>query len=383
MNPDYFQSHTISLILSWIFFVPMVFGAIGGIVYLLFEKIEEGIPRTFLIWMLVCVLVFSPFRYIILQLILYEAYSIQSISAFISGLILTTYIYFIFCPLWAVGMALPGVGVIAIIGFKNTTSKTRLILASVAAPFLFLIGSFLFFNILPYAAYSTHWLKAENVIRATNGPAEYYYKYFARWEVELNRKQYGKELGLNLTSKDLLRAHVAASYLSKEQLAYYISKAYPELVKRLEKVLLEARQESPSSSSNVAKIDDETRHSIEGFFKGYDHFVSASNLLRGLLSSKDPLGDSEKAMSLLNKTKESLLECNPELLNKAYSGWGDIVSNKFIPSINIYLAGTGAKGNKNNLAKADTLIVEVGTWLENNQSELLLSLKKKYGYEIK
>ncbi|MFQ5715064.1 MAG: hypothetical protein ACE5GU_13635 [Candidatus Scalinduaceae bacterium] len=113
------------------------------------------------------------------------------------------------------------------------------------------------------------------------------------------------------------------------------------------------------TSSNVAKIDEETRHSIEEFFNGYEHFVSASNLLRGLLSSKDPLGDSEKAISLLNKTKESFIECDTELLNKAYSGWGDIVSNKFIPSINLYLAETGAKGDKNNLRKADTLIVEV------------------------
>lgn len=125
-------------------------------------------------------------------------------------------------------MGLPALGIIAIIGFKNTASKIRLILASVAAPFLFLVGRFLFFNILPYAAYTTHWLKAENVIRATNGPAEYYNKYLTRWEIELNRKQYGKELGLNLTSKDMLRARVAANYLSKEQLAYYISKAYPE-----------------------------------------------------------------------------------------------------------------------------------------------------------
>ncbi len=71
-------------------------------------------------------------------------------------------------------------------------------------------------------------------------------------------------------------------------------------------------------------------------------------------------------MSLLNKTKKSLIERDTKLLNKAYSGCGDIVSNKFIPSINLYLAGTGSKGDKNNLTKGYTLIVEVGTWLENN-----------------
>lgn len=374
MNTDYFQSHTISLVLSWIFFVPIVFGAIGGIVYLLFGKIEEGIPRTFLIWMLICALVFSPLRYIILQLILYEAHSIQSISAFISGLILTTYIYFIFFPLWAVGMALPGVGVIAIIGFKNTTSKMRLILASVAAPFLFLIGSFLFFNILPYAAYSTHWLPAENVIRATNGPAEYYYRYIARWEVELNRKQAGQELGFSTTSKDLFRAHVAATYLSREQLAYYISKAYPEYSK-----------EQPSSSkvTNAAEIDDEIRHSIEDFFKGYEHFVSANTLLREMLSSQDPVEEYKKAVTLLNKSKENLIKCKPELLDNVYSDWGDVLSNKFIPAIDIYIAGAEPNADRNKLLRGDELLIEFDAWLAKNWSDILLRLNEKYGFEVK
>ena len=371
MSTDYFQSHTVSLTLSWIFFIPIVFGIIGGIVYLLFGKVEESVPRTFLIWIFICGLVFSPLRYIILQLVLYEAHSIQSISALFSGLILTTYIKFIFLPLWGVGMGLPTLGVIAIIGFKNTASRIRFILASVAAPFLFLIGSFLFFNILPYAAYTTHWLKAENVIRATNGPAEYYYKYFARWEVELNRKQYGKELGLNLTSKDMLRAHVASSYLSKEKLAYYISKAYPEYADR------------KRLGNKLAVIDDETRHSIEEFFNGYDHFVSASNLLRRMTSSQDPVEEYKKAVTLLNKCKENLIKCDPELLDNAYSDWGDVLSNKFIPAIDIYIAGAEPNADRNKLQRGDELISEVGTWLESNWGDLLLRLNEKFGYEVK
>ena len=43
------------------------------------------------------------------------------------------------------------------------------------------------------------------------------------------------------------------------------------------------------TSSNVVKIDDEARHSIEGFFNGYEYFASAGNLLRGMSSSQDPV----------------------------------------------------------------------------------------------
>ena len=70
------------------------------------------------------------------------------------------------------------------------------------------------------------------------------------------------------------------------------------------------------TSSNVVKIDDEARHSIEGFFNGYEYFASAGNLLRGMSSSQDPVEEYKKAVTLLNKSKEDLIKCDPELFEQ-------------------------------------------------------------------
>ena len=137
------------------------------------------------------------------------------------------------------------------------------------------------------------------------------------------------------------------------------------------------------TSSYVVKIDDETRHSIEGFFNGYEYFVSAGNLLHGMLSSQNPVEEYKKAVTLLNKSKNDLIKCDPELLDSVYSDWGDVLSNKLIPTIDIYIAGTEPNADRNKLQKGDELIIEFDAWLAKNRSELLLRLNKKFGYEIK
>jgi hypothetical protein len=128
---------------------------------------------------------------------------------------------------------------------------------------------------------------------------------------------------------------------------------------------------------------DETRHSIEGFFEGYEHFVSAGNLLRGMSSSQDPVEDYKKAVTLLNKSKENLTKCDPELLDNAYSDWGDVLSNKLIPAIDIYIAEAKPNADRNKLQRGDELIVEFDVWLARNWSDALLILNEKYGYEVK
>jgi len=72
-------------------------------------------------------------------------------------------------------------------------------------------------------------LKAKDIIGATNGPAEYYYEYIAERFTPLSLPGFTDRIGLqNMSSKEVLRAHVAAIYLSNEQLVYYFSKAYPD-----------------------------------------------------------------------------------------------------------------------------------------------------------
>jgi len=252
MSTDYFQSHTISLILSWIFSIPIVIAAIAGLVSMLLEK-EEGIPRLLLIWIGLCIIVLSPFRYMVLQLFMATAYPFQSFTAFFTLFLLGIYIPIVLSILYAIGLGLPFLGMLAIAGFKTTISKTRLFFVAVACPFLFFFGNYLFYHALPYAAYSTHWLNAKDVIRVTNGPAKYVYKYVVEQGTVLEFPRFATNMGLeNLTSKERLRAHVAAVYLGKEEFYYYIYKAYPEYAESRKKNksdnLIEAPQEWPELS---------------------------------------------------------------------------------------------------------------------------------------
>jgi hypothetical protein len=163
-----------------------------------------------------------------LQIFIAIAYPLQSFRAFFTNFILVLYIPIVFGILYAIGIVLPFVGTYAIAGFKGTASKIRLWLAVPAAPIIFLIASYLFYLVLPYAAYSTHWLKAEDVIRATNGPSEYFYRYIVEQMTPLQFPRYAHEIGLdNLSPKERLRSHVSILYLGMDQYVYYVSKAYP------------------------------------------------------------------------------------------------------------------------------------------------------------
>ena len=98
---------------------------------------------------------------------------------------------------------------------------------------------------------------------------------------------------------------------------------------------------------------------------------------------KDLFGDFEKVKSLLEKSKEELTRCDLQLLNETYNGWGDIISGKFIPAIDLMLAGTESEGDRIDLIRADALIADIDSWFQKNWDKVLLRLHEKYGYEIK
>lgn len=224
---DYFQSHIISLILTWLFSIPLIIGLIAFIIEILFEK-TEGIPRPFIVWLVICQVLFSPLRYILLQFFVTIAYPFQSLHALFTVIILGFYIPIVFGVLYAIGFGLPLFITIAIAGFKDVPSKIHLWLSALATPIVFLIGSWLFYLVLPYAAYSTHWLNADDIIRATNGPSDYFYRYAVEPFARLQFPHFAEDIGLEkMNAKERLRAHIAGLYLGEDEFVYYISKAYP------------------------------------------------------------------------------------------------------------------------------------------------------------
>ena len=233
MTTDLFSSPIISQILTWISSIGLIVAIILFPVSMLFEK-QEGIPRIFTIWLLICILLFSPFRYILLQLFIAIAFPFQSISGFFSFFLLALYIPIIFGILYAIGLGIPLLATFLIAGKKEPLSKIRLFLAGIAAPIVFLVFSAIYYNILPYAAYSTHWLGTKEVIRSTNGPSYYFYRYAVEQFTPLQFPGFTKDIGMeNMSTKERYRAHVAIVYCGNKQYWYYIYKAYPDYFEKL------------------------------------------------------------------------------------------------------------------------------------------------------
>ncbi len=214
MIPDPFASSAFSLILSWIFGFFVFSGILLAIIS---PPSEEGKVRyrLVLLWVMICAVIFAPVRYVLLQLLLSESYFVQSGSAFFSTFILVAYMPIVFGILYAFGIGLPLLAMGLIAGSKEPMSRMRIGLGLIGCPGLFYLGSIAFFWLLPYATYSTHWLRAKDLMGATNGPAEYFYEYI----VDINIPYLPNWIAGNVgeTPKERLRSHLAELYVGKKQ----------------------------------------------------------------------------------------------------------------------------------------------------------------------
>jgi len=84
----------------------------------------------------------------------------------------------------------------------------------------------------PIAAISVHWLDADDVIRATNGPACFMYRYISQWFQPFTMPKYVDEVR-NLDEKAILRIHVASVYLSSKQHGKFLYYSYPAIYNSL------------------------------------------------------------------------------------------------------------------------------------------------------
>jgi len=200
----------------------------------LFERMDPSIPRWFGIWLAVCLVVFSPLRYIILQVIVASAYAVQSVGAFISIFPLALYVPIVFGILYLIGVGLPLYVTLRVaVGNLKTSqmAKGRLALASLTAPVVMLVGYTAFFWLLQFATLTVHWLRAEDVIGATNGPAYVSYHLVLGHLMPLTVMGYYAEVTHN--DRDMLRNHIASFYLGEKSETRYVRLAYPALYARL------------------------------------------------------------------------------------------------------------------------------------------------------
>lgn len=222
------------MILAWVAGVPTIVGLLIGAVGMLFERSDESVPRWFVFWLMLCVLIFSPFRYELLLLIIGTSYAVQSGHAFLTLVPLALYIPIVFGLLLFVGVGLPMLITLRLAFGKLSApvvSKGRLIFGSVLAPLSLAAGYMAFFLILPYGARTVHWLRAEDVIGATNGPALATYSVVLKHGLPLPLRAFYTEV--STTDAEMLRNHVASYYLGGQAEATYVKTAYPDLYAKL------------------------------------------------------------------------------------------------------------------------------------------------------
>jgi hypothetical protein len=110
-------------------------------------------------------------------------------------------------------------------------SRGRLVLGALVAPVTMAGAYLLFFWLLPFAGWTVHWLRADDVIGATNGPA------YAVYDVALKHflplPIAGYYVDVTTSDRDMVRNHVASFYLGRGAEAFYVSESYPDLYAEL------------------------------------------------------------------------------------------------------------------------------------------------------
>lgn len=231
MGTETFESSTFSLILTWIFSIPIILSILNAIISHIFEVSRE--PTVFSFWIFLCLLVLSPIRYIFLQIFMANAYAFQSLSSLLNLFFLALFVPIVFGILYFVGIISPIYLTYTFSGLNKKLAPIRYWLAGIIAPILFIVFSYFFYLALPYAGYATSWLHPKNVIKSTNGPASLYFEYVVEDLTPLTYTNYVHQIGLNnMSAKERLRAHVASVYLSNRGNYYYVRNTYPELVKK-------------------------------------------------------------------------------------------------------------------------------------------------------
>jgi hypothetical protein len=128
--------------------------------------------------------------------------------------------------------------------------------------------------------------------------------------------------------------------------------------------------------------NEKMHRSVEAFFHGYNYVINANKLAQNIAESKDPQGDWDKIITMLNSSIDTFNECDAAILNEIFNGWGDILINKLVPAIDFQLSGIQENGDRNNLERSNALLAEFDDWLKINWNKLLLVLNQKHGFAI-
>lgn len=229
MQPDFFESSTISQILSWASTFGMFLGAIS-ILGLALDK-YDNVPRILSIWIGLCIVFLSPLAYMIFQAILAMSYLMQSFSAFFLGGLISTVLVPVYGLICLVIIGGPIFTATILMNNQVKVTFGRGVLVGIITPIVTVIFSSIFYFGLSYAGNLVGWmLNPKDLVKATNGPAAVFYKYAASPLIpKLLPNLYTETPQRDI---DLLRCHVAGTYLNDKKFGYFVKYQYPEIYEK-------------------------------------------------------------------------------------------------------------------------------------------------------
>jgi hypothetical protein len=234
MNYPFFDSSLLSTILSWLFAIPTIAYFLLAWIPLLTEKNKDYPPRLYLTWLVICVFIFSPFRYIIFQVVTATSYPVQSFGAFFSTLWLSLYVPLVFGLLYLLTSIVPTLSLLLLSPKQGQGIGLVKGLAWILIfPFACMLSSLIFFTALPSTSKTLGPSSARDIIKATNGPAAVVFKYLVKPFGPISLPEFF-ELTPK-TDKDMIRCHVANTYLSKIGFGFFVAKQYPDIYNSIEK----------------------------------------------------------------------------------------------------------------------------------------------------
>lgn len=231
---DPFASSAFSTVCAWIMALSVALWV--GVTLLSMLRDVSAAPRAFKILGCVVLPAFAaigPLRYAFWQVVFWACFPFQSWRSF-----LETWVLVLYLPILWVLLLFLSYGPFFLFGWlakfewmqDNIILKPyRLVcLAFVGVPLGLLLWSSPVFNLvgLPVFGESLHWLRAEDVIRASNGPAYLVFRTVAKGSVTFGTPpeimDRFKE-SVSAEPVDSYRAHIALTYLSKSERLRYFS----------------------------------------------------------------------------------------------------------------------------------------------------------------
>lgn len=131
---DPFGSGWIALTLAWLAVVGSLLYALGSLVAFLFEK--KDMARPFKLWLVLCLALLAPTRYVFFQFVLGESYMVQSWFGFFSSFLLGLYVPIVFGILYLIAFGLPLGFTLLVLGDEDRRDAGRYIGAVVVLPII-------------------------------------------------------------------------------------------------------------------------------------------------------------------------------------------------------------------------------------------------------